>query len=56
MILGAFGYLTQSKFNQLGKIIFSFFHLSKDNPQNENWLGKTYKIERKSTKKSDLGI
>ena len=36
IILGAFGYLTPSKFNQLGKIIFSFFGLSKDSPQNEN--------------------
>ena len=33
IILGAFGYLTPSKFNQLGKIIFSFFGLSKDTPK-----------------------
>ena len=36
IILGAFGYLTPSKFNQLGKTVFSFFGLSKDTPQNEN--------------------
>ena len=36
MILGAFEYLTPSKFNQLGKIILLFFVLSKDTPQNEN--------------------
>ena len=47
---------TSSTFNPLGKIIFSFFGLSKYTLQNENWLGKTYKTERKSTKKPDLGI
>ena len=36
IILGAFWYLTPSKFNPLGKIIFSFFGLSKDTPHNEN--------------------
>ena len=36
IILGAFGYLTPSKLNQLGKIVFSFFGMSKNTPQNEN--------------------
>ena len=56
IILRAFGYLSPSKFHQLGKITFSFFGLSKNTPQNENQLGKTYKTEGKSTKKPDLGI
>ena len=56
IILGAFEYLIPSKFNQLDKIRFSFFGLSKDTPQNENSFVKTYKTERKSTKKPDLGI
>ena len=36
MILGAFVYLIPSKFNPLGKIIFSFYGLSEGTPQNEN--------------------
>ena len=56
IIFEVFGYLTPSKFNQLSKIISSFFGLSKDTPENENQLGKTYKNERKSTKKPDPGI
>ena len=51
IILRASGYLTPTKCNALGKIIFSFFGLSKDTPQKENYLGKTNKTERKSTKK-----
>ena len=54
IILGAFGYLTPSKFNQLGKIVFPFFGLSEDNIQNNKKkkynVGKTYKTERKSIK------
>ena len=30
------GYLQLMKFNQLGNIIFSFFGLSKDTPENES--------------------
>ena len=36
IILRTFGYLTPSKLSQLGKIVFSFFGLSKDTSQNEN--------------------
>ena len=39
IILEAFGYLTPSKLNQLGKIVFSFFGLSKDTPKMKtNWV------------------
>ena len=55
IILKALGYLTPTKCNPLGKIIFSFFCLGKDTTQKENQLGKTYKTERKSTKKPGLG-
>ena len=35
IILGAFGYLTLSKFSQLGKVTLLFFSLSNDTPKNE---------------------
>ena len=56
IILQAFGYLTPSKCNHLGKTVFSFFGLSKDTLQNESQLSTTHKTERKSTKKPDLDI
>ena len=57
IILWAFGYLTPSKFNQLGTILFSFFLVRVKIPHKMkiNWV-KLIKIEGKSTKKPDLGI
>ena len=39
IILGTFGYLTPSKFSQLGKITLLIFGLSKDTPKMKiNWV------------------
>ena len=50
IILGAFGYLTPSKFSQLGKITLLFFSLSKDTPKMKSYWVKLIKQKERAQK------
>ena len=51
IILGAFGYLTPSKFSHLGKITLLFFSLSENTPKmKSNWVKHIQQKERAQKK------